>query len=475
MVVRENGLRRVNSSLETHRSDLLGLLLACFFAVCGLLSYGLFLGLFPDADGPAWVIFLAAVFAVPVVLMVLSHWVLGVYLLAAILPFESTLTFGSYGSAIKAIGLLMFCGLGLRLLRDPELFARLRLSLQQPLVLFVIAFSSWSMTSILWAGERVPALVKTGTFVSLLALMVAIGLLERRQLVVMWAVIALGALLSVPVGYALFGAPEAEASRFSAGGDANDYANLLVVVFFVACYGLMWRSKVAAYILAFTVIIGVLVSQSRTGLIALGATPLLLLFIPRLMARIAGRALVMYSLAIAVFAGMIFVLPSTGELVSERFSTLSEYESEDTWAGRWSLWEGAWHIVSTNPISGVGAGNYAYVASDYSSQAALLSSGDGAAVAHNMFLSVASELGFVGLLLFLGVLFFAFKGALKLANRRSVLGVGVFLGLVAFTIAGLTLTWEHQKIGFFLYGSVLALLSQQAVQNTPGERRGDHR
>ncbi|MBA2441534.1 MAG: O-antigen ligase family protein [Rubrobacter sp.] len=466
----------MGSSLQTHRSDLLGLVLACFFAVCGLLSYGLLLGLFPDAGGPAWTVALAAAFAVPVVFMVLSHWVLGVYLLAAVLPFESMLTFGSYGSAIKGIGLLMFCGLGLRLLRDQELFDRLRLSLQRPLLLCAGALAGWSMLSVLWAGERVPALVKTGTFVSMLALMVAIGLLERRQLVVMWAVIAAGTLLSVPFGYVMFGAPGEEAGRFSSGGDPNDYANLLVVVFFVACYGLLRRSRVAAYALAFAVVIGVLISQSRTGLIALGATPLLILFLPRLMTRIAGRTLVMYSLAIAVFAGMIFLTPSTGELVSERFSTISQYESEDTWAGRWSLWQGAGRLIADNPILGVGSGNFPYEAAAYSAQAAHLESlREGAAVAHNVFLSVASELGAVGLALFLGILFFAFKGALRLARYRSALGVGLFLGLLAFTIAGQTLSWEYEKVGYFLYGSVLSLLLHQTTQSKPKSGYGDHR
>ena len=58
-----------------------------------------------------------------------------------------------------------------------------------------------------------------------------------------------------------------------------------------------------------------------------------------------------------------------------------------------------------------------------------------------MFLGVASQLGLVGLILFLGILFFAFKTAVPIAQGSS-LGTGIFLGLIVSMIAGMTLTWE---------------------------------
>jgi len=75
-------------------------------------------------------------------------------------------------------------------------------------------------------------------------------------------------------------------------------------------------------------------------------------------------------------------------------------------------------------------------------------------------------LGLVGLLLFLGVLFFAFKTALPLA-RRSSLGAGIFLGLIVSMIAGMTLSWESQKIVYVLFGSVLALQLHASARLSP--------
>ncbi len=462
--------------LGAYKTDALGLLLIAFLAACALLSSAWITTLLPEQADLSWIVAATAIFALLIVAVVLSNWVLGVYLLAAVLPFENMLTFGPYASGIKVLALLMFCALGLRLLRDRELFTRLKLSLQQPLVHAVVAFSLWSMVSILWASVQEPAFIRTGTFVGLLGLMLAIGLLRKEQLNVLWAIIAGATVLSVPVSYLLTDSSASESGRFSAGGDPNDYACLLAIVFLVSFYGLMRRSKVAAYVLAVVILIGILISQSRTGLVALAAAPLLGLFLPRLTTRLAGRTAIAYSLAVVAFAGLVFAVPSIGEQDSERYATLSEYQSEDTWSGRWSLWQGATQVIAAQPILGVGAGNFPYVASTYSARVVQMESErEGSGVAHNMFLSVGSELGLVGLALFLTILFLALRRALGFAQRSSTLGTGLFLGLIVFMIAGMTLTWEYQKIGYFLYGSVLALqLHHQALQRhglrrKPGE------
>jgi O-antigen ligase len=101
--------------------------------------------------------------------------------------------------------------------------------------------------------------------------------------------------------------------------------------------------------------------------------------------------------------------------------------------------------------------------------------GETVGVAHNMFLGVASELGLVGLILFLGMLFFTFKAALPIA-QASRLGTGIFLGLIVFMIAGMTLTWEKQKLVYILFGTVLALQLHDSARRatSPDEHEGLH-
>jgi O-antigen ligase len=90
-------------------------------------------------------------------------------------------------------------------------------------------------------------------------------------------------------------------------------------------------------------------------------------------------------------------------------------------------------------------------------------------------LSISSQLGVVGLILFLGILFFVFKAAVRIAQRPG-LETGIFLGLVVSMMAGMTLPWEDHKIVYFLFGSVLALELHNSARRAPSadERGGLH-
>ena len=297
-------------------------------------------------------------------------------------------------------------------------------------------------------------------------MMVVIGLLEKRYLVLAWAGLALTAALSVPGGYILpvpEGSDMAVSGRFGpAGTGPNSYSLNLVIAFFVAYFGALRRHGMIALLLAPVFLYGIFATASRTGLVALVATPLLAFFVPRLAPRLGLRILPVYALGAAAIVVIVLAIPSVGERTLERYVTLSEYQSAETWNGRWSNWQGALKVIESHPILGAGAGNYGEAALDYSTTVQAHSAkkasaeGDIAGAAHNSILGVTSQLGLVGMILFVGILFFAFKAALPIA-QRSDLGTGIFLGLIVAVIAGLTLTWENQKIVYVLIGSVLTL------------------
>jgi O-antigen ligase len=425
---------------------------------------------FGGDNGPY--ILLGALLAMVTAGAILLQWRLGALLLIAALPFEATLNFGPVASGIKALALLTFVSVALALLTDQMLFERFARLWQQPLALAVLAFVLWASISILWASDKDATLGKTVTFLGVFGLMVVVGVLERRYLVLAWAVLAFSAALSVPAGYIL-PVPEssdmAVSGRFGPGGAGpNTYSLILAIAFFAAYFGLLRRHRTIAYLLAPVFLYGIVATESRTGLIALIATPLLALFVPRLAARLGWRILPMYVLGAAALAMIMLLFPSVGESASERYTTLSQLGSGDTWNGRWSLWQGALDVFTVNPILGVGAGNFAESAMEYSATVVAHSArkAEVAGLAHNMFLSVASELGLVGLILFLGVLFLAFKTAVLIA-QRSGLGIGIVLGLIVFMLAGMTLTWETQKIGYVLFGSVLALQLHNSARRAP--------
>ena len=420
--------------------------------------------------------------AASVGLAILWEWRFGVLILAAALPYEGALNFGPLASGIKLLALLTFFSLSLGFLRERGLFHRFIELWRQPLTLAVFAFVLWCLTSIVWASNQEATLTRTVTFLGVFGLMVAVGMLERRYLVWMWAITALSAVLSVPV--AAYILPQSNSmvtlGRFSSWGmHPNDYAGLLVIVFLAAHLGLLRdHYRMVSYILAPVLFLGIFASESRTALIALIAAPLLALFIPRLRALVAVRILLIYALVAAALVVTFLAVPSLGESIVERYTTLGQYSSEETWAGRWSIWQGSLQVIASNPLLGVGAGNFPYVALDYSVEVAkhAAESGMGSGVAHNVFLAVTSELGVIGLILFLGILFFAFRLALPL-SQTSALGTGLLLCLLAYVIIGMTMEWQYQKIGYVLFGSVLSLyLSLQRStrhEPSPGER-GDH-
>ena len=78
----------------------------------------------------------------------------------------------------------------------------------------------------------------------------------------------------------------------------------------------------------------------------------------------------------------------------------------------------------------------------------------------------------MGLALFSSVLFLAFRQAWALVGRGSAVGLGLLFGLITYTVMGLTLSWEAEKIGYFLLGSILALVLAQNNAEHDTETRG---
>jgi O-antigen ligase len=403
---------------------------------------------------------------------ILLEWRIGALLLAAALPFEAALAFGPGASGTKALATLTFVSFALALLADQKLSERFARLWQQPLAIAALAFVLWVSASILWAIDKGEALRETITFLGLLGLVVVNGSLERRYLVLAWACFVFSAALSVPASYILpvpVDSDMAVTRRLGPGGaDPNTHSADLAIAFIVAHFGLLRRHRMIAYLLTPVFLYGMFATGSRTGLIALVATPVLALLVPRLAARLGWRVLPMYVLGAAALAMIVLATPSVDESVSERYTALSQIQSEDTWSGRWSNWQGALDVFASHPILGVGAGNYAEAAIGYSEsvQAHSVSEAKVAGVAHNMILGVASQLGLVGLILFLGILFFGFKTAIPIA-QRSGLGTGILLGLIVSIIAGMTLTWETHKMVYFLLGSVLALQLHDSARRAP--------
>ncbi|WP_153185795.1 O-antigen ligase family protein [Thermus scotoductus] len=202
--------------------------------------------------------------------------------------------------------------------------------------------------------------------------------------------------------------------------------------------------------------VGVLLSLSRTGIINLLAITLPSL----LLVRQGAKSAIRLTALIGVVLVAITAFSDFRERVIQRYSTLQSLQKEETWSGRIDIWQAAMRVFAERPFTGVGVGNFAFISPYYSTYAALISAqreDGGGGVAHNMFLSVMAETGVIGLIFFSTLLLSAYALAWRLIKGGENLAYGLLIGLLAYTVAGLALTWEYVKIPYLLYGSLLAL------------------
>lgn len=340
-------------------------------------------------------------------------------------------------------------------------------NLRHPVSLFAMLFALWSLTTALWAPHPPWTMLRISTYSALFIMMQAIGLLDKGAVRKMWLFLLVGGALSVPLGFILPAPTDlvAASGRFTSGGkDPNDYANLVVVAVAVAAYGLPgFRGQTVgkfqmclSYLSGLLSLLAILLSLSRTAIINIAAAT----FVALLFAKTRRSCMRIAVVAVVLISIVFMLFPELGEKTNARMSTLRMLGQEDTWAGRIDLWRAAVRVFIEHPIGGVGAGNFAFVSPElsyYARRIAATREDGGGGVAHNVFLSVLSETGLVGFVVFGALLLCAYVSAWRLMKRGEDMGYALFLGLIAYTIAGLTLTWEYVKISSLLYGSLLAL------------------
>lgn len=178
-------------------------------------------------------------------------------------------------------------------------------------------------------------------------------------------------------------------------GDPNDLAMTLVVgipfVVYLFFHERFIPSKVLMVACGCLMLYCIVLTGSRGGSIAFVVVTYLLL-----RRKVGTVTAGIFTLAcIAVF--LIIAPPYTIERIR------SASVSEGTGLGRIELWYAGWLMFLSNPVTGMGMNTYAEYAG---------------LVAHNSFFHVAAETGIMGLIIWIGLFYFVFKGLLG-ANKAS--------------------------------------------------------
>ncbi|ABF88683.1 O-antigen polymerase family protein [Myxococcus xanthus DK 1622] len=283
--------------------------------------------------------------------------------------------------------------------------------------LALIAFSTLAVASVGWSV--IPE-VTTATGVELLKLtaiyitFINVITTGRRLAVVCGAMVLASVVTSIgAINWYLVGEDLVEGFRARWVGvyaDPNHMAmNLALVVplavAFVARKSSGWLWRLACLTAAILAVAAIVVSHSRGGFIGLSAAMAVWAIREkrRIQAIVVGSLFVM---GLLVFAPQSFW---------QRNETVAEFHEDASAMGRVYAWQVASRISLDKPLLGVGAGGFRYAWPMYAPPEARR-----AYVAHNIFLDVIGELGWVGLLFFMVFTGGAAGGAFEASRDKEV-------------------------------------------------------
>jgi O-antigen ligase len=373
-------------------------------------------------------------------------------LLVFTVPWENAITFEHWGTLTRAIGVAaaaswLFSAMLSRRVRRPHLFH---------LLMFV--FVLWNITSLLWTYyvNDTIRLIQTYVQLSFMVWMLWDLCTTPAALRSVLAAYVAGAYVSIGsvtanylAGQEISAGPE---GRYSgASMNANELAIILALGIPVAWHlattaqpGIRSRIfQLLCYAYLPLCLPAILLTGARTSLFVALPGLLFVVFTSNRLKPI--QRLLVFSL---LAAGAIVLISRIPPSTFDRLATAGTSIRAADLGGRVKLWTGSLNVVSDHPILGVGAG-------------ALHTPFILGSQAHNTFISILSELGPIGLILFVAVLTVVFSQAIRQPNWLSQ---PWFTVLVTWLIGSSTLSWEYTKQTWLLLG--LVVISASLVERS---------
>lgn len=353
------------------------------------------------------------------------------------------------------------------------------LSREPALAAALVIFAAWASMSLVWAEvpEAAQSAVLRFVLNFLLFPIALVAIRAPRHVVWMLAAFLAGSFAAVAVGF-LTGAMETgEEERLrGAGLNPNQLGTYLVVsMIFAATFAAnrRWSSfaRVLALVVAGLAGVAFLMTLSRGALVGLAAA---LLVAPLAMGR--GRRLGTLVLVVATVVGTLCWYTAIAPANAVERVTHPERGGG---SGREDLWRVGLRIVEDRPLHGVGAGNFPESSIHYLLRPGLTERDeiivDEKKVAHNIYLTVLSELGAVGLSLFLVILALCLRCALQAAQRFTRQGNvlmeltsrGLFISLVSLLVADFFSSALYSKQLWVLLAAAPALLALSERSDSP--------
>jgi O-antigen ligase len=346
-----------------------------------------------------------------------------------------------------------------------------------PGITYLLAiFVGWSLASAIWAESPSAAITYSFRYLqnALLFLIVFTAIRERAH--ARWAIGAFVVGATVAAIFAILNPPHPgmyDVARASGTiGDPNELAAVLVAGLILAAVliSLLRDSptmRLAAIGALFICAAGLFSTFSRGGLVSLGFVLLAAIVVG---GRWRGAA------ALVAFITVISAIMYFGVLAPKAAS--ERVTKVDGGTGRTDIWRVGSRMVHAHPIRGVGAGNFEVSSVHYAIKPGAIKYDyfiEAPKVAHNTYLQVLAELGFVGLVPFLILLGFSFACIFKAAqtfNRirdfdMELVSRGILLALIGILAADVFISGQFSKQLWILLGlcpAMLAIAKRQAAR-----------
>jgi probable O-glycosylation ligase (exosortase A-associated) len=339
------------------------------------------------------------------------------------------------------------------------------------MIWLLIAFAIFSTVSTLFALEPAISWLKWNLAIKSMALGIAVAILMQNQIrlhALVWTIV-------LSVGY--FGVKGGLFTLLTGGGshvygpagtalqDNNDLALALCLTLPLMNYLRMHSEQRYTRIILIVAMgvtaIAVLGTYSRGGLIALGIMGAFLWWT-------SSRKMLISAAAVAVLLPALYFMPSSW---TDRMATIQSADQDGSFQERVAAWIVSYHIALAHPITGGGfsATESPYVYRDYNDGqpmylgSSLIMIGR---AAHSIYFQVLGGQGFVGLGIYLAMLFFTWRSLGKTRKRcrghsdlewAADLASMTQVSLLSFLVAGAALAMAYYDLIFLIVGIAAAL------------------
>jgi len=427
-----------------------------------------------------------------------------IFLIFANIPAVAVTQYGAPRSAAAAVPLLLAVPLGAHVLRGRRMIATPTLLLVVALFVVSVASTAFSAYQDV-AADKLLTFGIEGVLLYLLVVNVVRSPAELRH--AMWVVLAAGAFLAAMTVYQklavgfyrpLGGFGKVDPSYLlgkvdvprAAGpvGDPNYYAQILIVATTIGLTFLRTERdlllRLAAGGATLLVAYGMLLTYSRGAGIAL-AIVVLLLFAMRYYS---ARHLIAIVLGVAA---LLTAMPEYGDRLASLASLKSataeqgtDPEAEISARSRTTEMLAAAYTFADHPVLGVGPDVFPRYYQEYANRIGIevrdtalwgeRAGQEAQRQSHNMFLSIAADLGLPGLLCFCGVIVVTLRGLHRVRRRALIarrpdiahLVAGMLLAITAYVVCGMFLTLAFERYFWLLLalgGAAVVIARQEAT------------